>query len=213
MLSLISIIILSYLAGAIPTSIILSKLLRGIDIRDYGSGNAGGTNAIRILGWKIGAVVIIVDVGKGVLATLLVSRLRIDPLPLSADMLQIIAGSCAIIGHIWTVFAGFRGGKGVATGAGMLFSLYPVAGLVCLVIFVGLLLLVRIVSVSSMVTAISLPIVILVMNRFMNYSISNELWYFSIFAAVLIVYTHRSNIKRLLSGEEKPFKRIGYKNL
>jgi glycerol-3-phosphate acyltransferase PlsY len=206
MLSIISIIMLSYLAGSIPTSIILSKLLRGIDIRDHGSGNAGGTNTIRILGWKIGIAVIMVDVGKGVLATLLVSRLRIDAVPLSPDMLQIIAGSCAIIGHIWTVFAGFRGGKGVATGAGMLFSLYPVAGLICLVIFAGLLLLVRIVSVSSMVTAISLPIVILVMNRFMEYTISNELLYFSIFAAALIVYTHRINIKRLLKGEEKPFK-------
>jgi glycerol-3-phosphate acyltransferase PlsY len=204
MLSLISIIILGYLAGSIPTSIILSKLLRGIDIRDYGSGNAGGTNSIRVLGWKIGTAVIIVDVAKGVLATLLVSRLRIDPVPLTLDMLQIIAGSCAIIGHIWTVFAGFRGGKGVATGAGMLFSLYPVAGLICLAIFAALLLLVRIVSVSSMVTAVSLPIVILIMNRFMKYSISNELFYFSIFAAVLIVYTHRSNIKRLLKGEEKP---------
>ncbi|MGD2089524.1 MAG: glycerol-3-phosphate 1-O-acyltransferase PlsY [Candidatus Aminicenantes bacterium] len=213
MLSLISIIILGYLAGSIPTSIILSKLLRGIDIRDHGSGNAGGTNTIRILGWKIGTAVIIVDVGKGVLATLLVSRLRIDPVSLNPDMLQIIAGSCAIIGHIWTVFAGFRGGKGVATGAGMLFSLYPVAGLICLVIFAGLLLLVRIVSLSSMVTAVCLPIVILVMNRFMKYSLSNELLYFSIFAAALIVYTHRTNIKRLLKGEEKPFKRIDYKNL
>lgn len=211
MLSLISIIILGYLAGSIPTSIILSKLLRGIDIRDHGSGNAGATNTIRILGWKIGIAVIIVDVGKGVLATLLVSQLHIDPVFLTPDMLQIIAGSSAIIGHIWTVFAGFRGGKGVATGAGMLFSLYPVAGLICLVIFASLLLLVRIVSVSSMVTAISLPIVILIMNRFMKYSISNELLYFSIFAAALIVYTHRSNIKRLLKGEEKPFKRIGYK--
>ncbi|NIM15200.1 MAG: glycerol-3-phosphate 1-O-acyltransferase PlsY [Candidatus Aminicenantes bacterium] len=212
MLSLISIAILSYLAGAIPTSIILSKLLRGIDIRDYGSGNAGGTNTIRILGWKIGTAVILVDVGKGVLATLLVSRLRIDSVPLTPDMLQIIAGSCAIIGHIWTLFAGFRGGKGVATGAGMLFSLYPVAGLICLVIFASLLLLVRIVSVSSMVTAISLPIVILIMNKFMNYSISNELLYFSIFAAALIVCTHRSNIKRLIKGEELPFKRINYDN-
>ena len=208
MLSIISIIILGYLAGSIPTSIILSKLLRGIDIRDHGSGNAGATNTIRILGWKIGIAVIIVDVGKGVLATLLVSQLRIDPVPLSPDMLQIIAGSCAIIGHIWTVFAGFRGGKGVATGAGMLFSLYPVAGLICLVIFAGLLLLVRIVSVCSMVTAVSLPIVILIMNKFMKYSISNELLYFSILAAALIIYTHRSNIKRLLKGEEKPFKRF-----
>ncbi|UCH98528.1 MAG: glycerol-3-phosphate 1-O-acyltransferase PlsY [Candidatus Aminicenantes bacterium] len=208
MLSLISIIILSYLAGSIPTSIILSKLLRGIDIRDYGSGNAGGANAIRVLGWKIGSVVILVDVGKGVLATLLVSRLRFDPVPLTPDTVQIIAGTCAIIGHIWTVFAQFRGGKGVGTGAGMLFSLYPMAGLICLAIFVSVLLTVRIVSVSSMTAAIALPIVILIMRRLMNYSISDELLYFSIFAAVLVVFTHRSNIRRLLKGEEKRFKRI-----
>ena len=210
MLSLISIILLSYLAGSIPTSIILSKWLRGIDIRDYGSGNAGGTNTIRILGWRIGVVVILVDVGKGVLAALLVSRLRIDPVFLTPDMLQIIAGACAIIGHIWTVFAQFRGGKGVGTGAGMLFSLYPAAGLICLVIFAAVLLIVRIVSVGSMAAAVSLPIVILLMKRLMNYSISNELLYFSIFAAALIIYTHRSNIKRLLKGEEKRFKRIGH---
>jgi len=208
MVSLAAVVILGYLAGAFPTSIILSKLLLGIDIRDYGSGNAGGTNAIRILGWKVGITVILADVGKGVLATLLVSQLRIDPIPLTPDMVQIIAGSSAIIGHIWTVFARFKGGKGVGTGAGMLFSLYPMAGLICLVIFAGVLLTVRIVSVASMAAAISLPLVILFMKGFMNYSVSNELLYFSIFAAALIVYIHRSNIKRLLRGEEKRFRRI-----
>ncbi len=208
MLSLISIIILSYLAGSIPSSIILSKLLRGIDIRDFGSGNAGGTNTVRILGWKIGIAVIMMDVGKGVLATLLVSRLRIDLLPLSPDMAQIIAGSCAIIGHIWTIFARFKGGKGVGAGAGMLFSLYPTAGFICLAVFACVLLTVKIVSVSSMAAAVSLPIVILVMKKFMDYPVSDELLYFSFLAALLIVYTHRSNIKRLLKGEEKRFTRI-----
>jgi glycerol-3-phosphate acyltransferase PlsY len=100
----------------------------------------------------------------------------------------------------------------VGTGAGMLFSLYPAAGLICLFIFAVVLLIVRIVSVGSMAAAVSLPIVILLMKRLMNYSISNELLYFSIFAAVLIIYTHRSNIKRLLKGEEKRFKRIGRTN-
>lgn len=206
MLSLIAIIILSYLAGSIPTSIILSKWLRGIDIRDYGSGNAGGTNTIRILGWKIGTAVIVVDVGKGVLATLLISRLRLDAVPLNPEIIQIIAGACAIIGHIWTVFARFKGGKGVGTGAGMLFSLYPVAGLICLVIFAGVLFTVKIVSVSSMATAVSLPVVILILRGLLNYPVSDILLYFSIFAAALIIYTHRSNIKRLLKGEEKRFK-------
>lgn len=209
MLSLIAIFILSYLAGSIPTSIIISKLFRGIDIRDYGSGNAGGTNTIRVLGWKFGIAVIIVDVGKGVLATLLISRLRIDPIPFTPDIVQILAGSCAISGHIWTIFARFKGGKGVGTGGGMLFSLYPSAGFICLIVFTIILLTVRIVSVSSIAAAVSLPVVILVMRKFMNSPISNELFYFSILAAILIIYTHRSNIKRLLNGKEKRFNRIG----
>ncbi len=211
MISLIVIIVLSYLAGSIPTSIIMSKLTRGIDIRDHGSGNAGATNAIRVLGWKIGIIVIIVDVGKAVLATLLISKIRIDPVPLSHNMVQIIAGLSAIFGHIWTIFAGFKGGKGVGTAAGMLFSLYPIAGVICLVIFGIVLLTGRYVSVASMTAAISLPIVILILNKFFNYSISNELFYFAIFMAALIVFTHRSNIKRLMNGEENRIKKISFK--
>lgn len=211
MLSIIVIIFLSYLAGSIPTSIIMSKLTRGIDIREHGSGNAGATNVIRVLGWKIGIVVIIVDVGKGVLATLLISKLRIDPAPISDNLVQIIAGLSAVLGHIWTIFAGFKGGKGVGTAAGMLFSLYPIAGLICLIIFGTVLLTARYVSVASMTAAISLPIVILILNKFFNYSISNELLYFAIFMAHLIVFTHRSNIKRLINGEENRIKKIGFK--
>jgi glycerol-3-phosphate acyltransferase PlsY len=211
MLSLILIILLSYLAGSIPTSIIMSKLTRGIDIRDYGSGNAGATNVIRVLGWKIGIVVIIVDVGKGVLATLLISKLRVDPVPLSDNLIQIIAGLSAVLGHIWTIFAGFKGGKGVGTAAGMLFSLYPIAGIICLVIFAVVLLTGRYVSIASMTAAVSLPIVILILNYFFNYSISKELFYFAIFMALLIVFTHRSNVRRLMKGEENQIKKISFK--
>jgi glycerol-3-phosphate acyltransferase PlsY len=211
MLSLAVIIILSYVAGSIPTSIIMSKLSRGIDIRDYGSGNAGATNVIRVLGWKIGIVVIIVDVGKGVLATLLISKLRIDPVPISHNLVQILAGLSAVLGHIWTIFAGFKGGKGVGTAAGMLFSLYPIAGIICLIVFAVVLLTGRYVSVASMSAAVSLPIVIFILNKFFNYSISIELFYFAIVMAVLIVFTHRSNIKRLMKGEENRIKKFSIK--
>ena len=211
MISLVFIMMLSYLAGSFPTSIILSKLSKGIDIRDYGSGNAGASNTIRILGWKIGIVVILIDVAKGILATLLISQLRIDQLPVNPDMAQIIAGFCSIIGHIWTVFAGFRGGKGVATGGGMIFALYPVAAAICLIIFLTLLLTVRIVSVGSITAALSLPLVILILKTYFNYAISDQLFYFSIFAAALILFTHRSNIKRLMRGEENRFKKFGKK--
>ncbi|MDZ7265266.1 MAG: glycerol-3-phosphate 1-O-acyltransferase PlsY [candidate division KSB1 bacterium] len=214
MLPLITIIFLSYLAGSIPTSIIMSRLTRGIDIRDYGSGNAGATNAIRVLGWKIGIIVIIVDVGKGVLATLLISqigRAQLEQVPLHHNLVQIIAGLSAVLGHIWTIFAGFKGGKGVGTAAGMLFSLYPLAGFICLLIFGVVLLTIRYVSVASMTAAVSLPIVSLILRRFFNYDISSELIYFSIFMAILIIFTHRSNIKRLLKGEENRIKKIAFK--
>lgn len=211
MLPLIAIIFLSYLAGSIPTSIIMSKLTRGIDIRDYGSGNAGATNAIRVLGWKIGLVVIIVDVGKGILATLLISQIGREQVPLHHNLVQIIAGISAVLGHIWTIFAGFKGGKGVGTAAGMLFSLYPLAGVICLLIFAVVLFTARYVSVASMTAAVSLPIVSLILKHFFDYEISNELIYFSIFMAILIVFTHRSNIKRLLRGEENRIKQIRFK--
>jgi len=205
MLTFITILVLSYLAGSIPTSIICSKLFRGIDIRDYGSGNAGGTNAVRVLGWKLGLFVMLVDVGKGVLATLLISQIRIDAIALQADLIQIFAGLSAIFGHIWTIFAGFKGGKGVGTAAGMLFSLYPIAGLVCLIIFATVLLTTRYVSLSSMSAAVAFPIVVLLFKNWRHYS--DELIYFAVFIAALIVFTHRTNIKRLLKGEESKARR------
>ena len=205
MLSMITIIVLSYLAGSIPTSIICSKLFKGIDLRDYGSGNAGGTNAIRVLGWKIGVFVMLVDVGKGVLATLLISQIRIDPVTLTTNIVQIIAGMSAIFGHIWTIFAGFKGGKGVGTAAGMLFSLYPVAGLVCVAVFALVFFATRYVSLSSMSAAVAFPIIVLLFKNWRGYS--GELIYFAVFIAALIVFTHRSNIKRLLKGEENKARR------
>ena len=200
MLTIISIIVLSYLAGSIPTSIICSKLFKGIDIRDYGSGNAGGTNAMRVLGWKIGVLVMLIDVVKGVFATLVISQIRIDLVNLSPNLIQIIAGMSAIFGHIWTIFAGFKVGKGVGTAAGMLFALYPRAGVVCVAIFASVLLTTRYVSLSSMPAAVAFPIVVLLFKNWRGYS--GELIYFAVFIAILIVFTHRSNIKRLIKGEE-----------
>ncbi len=202
MISFIIIILLSYLVGSIPTSIILSKTLKGIDIRDYGSGNAGGTNAIRVLGWKIGAAVMIIDVLKGVIATIFISQIRVDVPSLQPEMIKIVAGLMAVIGHIWTIFAGFHGGKGVGTGAGMLISLYPVAALICIAVFIIVLVTVRMVSVSSMSAAIALPIVLLILKNVFMRPVSDVLLYFSFFIAILIVFTHRSNIVRIYRGKE-----------
>ncbi len=208
MLTLLAIIITSYLIGSIPTSIIVSKVFFGYDIRDYGSGNAGGTNAFRVMGWKAGIFVMAVDVAKGAIATYFFSQIRIDPISLPSVYLQMIAGVSAVFGHIWTVFAGFRGGKGVGTAAGMLIVLYPVAFLVCFVVFLVVLVTTRYVSLSSMSAAVMLPISLILISEFTDRPLSTPLLVLAIAMAVLIVFTHRSNIKRLLQGNENRIKKI-----
>lgn len=205
MLTLIVVIVLSYLVGSIPTSIIVGKVLRGIDIREHGSGNAGGTNVFRVLGWKPGVFVMLVDAFKGFAATFWISRIAISGVPADFEVVQIVAGCAAVFGHIWTVFARFRGGKGVGTAAGMLLALYPVALLICLGIFIIVVLTTRIVSVSSMTAAVSLPIILSIFRYGLDRPVATPLYIFSFFAAALIVFTHRSNIKRLLNGTENRF--------
>ena len=209
MLTLIVIVLLSYLVGSIPTSIIVGKILRGIDIREYGSGNAGATNTFRVLGWKAGVFVIAVDIGKGVFATLVISKLNLTGVPLLAStLLQIIAGVSAVCGHIWTVFAGFRGGKGVSTAAGMIIALYPIAFLICIAIFTIVLFTTRYVSVSSMIAAVSLPIVFVVLQQIGHQPVSSPLLVLSLIMAGLIIFTHRANIRRLLNGTENRIQRL-----
>ncbi|MCK9244223.1 MAG: glycerol-3-phosphate 1-O-acyltransferase PlsY [Candidatus Marinimicrobia bacterium] len=208
MLTLIAILLLSYLIGSIPTAIIVGKITKNIDIRQYGSGNAGGTNAFRVLGWKAGLFVSLFDVAKGVFATAFISQIRLDTPPLDSAWLMILAGVCAILGHTYTIFAGFKGGKGVATGAGMIVALYPIAFLICLLIFALVLFSTGLVSVSSISAALGLPIVLWILNHFRSFSIEPALLIFSIFIPIFIIFTHRSNIRRLLKGEEKPFEKL-----
>jgi len=207
MLSLILIIVIGYLVGSFPTSIITGKILRGIDIREHGSGNAGATNVFRVLGWKPGIFVMAFDIFKGFAVTFWVSRIAVDTVPLSIELVQIIAGCSAIFGHIWTVFANFHGGKGVGTAAGMLIALYPAALLICLGVFIVVFLLSRIVSLSSISAAITLPIVLTIFRYVVNKPVPLPLYIFGFFASVLIIFTHRSNIKRLLNGTENRFGR------
>ncbi len=206
MSSLLIITLLSYLAGSIPTSIIFSKIFFGYDIRDRGSGNAGGTNAFRVMGWKTGLTVTVIDVAKGVVATLLISQIRMGDLSWDHVYLQMIAGTSAVAGHVWTIFAGFRGGKGVGTASGMLFVLYPVAALICLAVFFIVLAFSRYVSLSSMSAAITLPLTLIVLNVLFNMTLSPPLLILAVLLALLIVYTHRGNIQRLMQGTEN---RIG----
>ncbi|MCK7527383.1 MAG: glycerol-3-phosphate 1-O-acyltransferase PlsY [Ignavibacteriales bacterium] len=157
MFLLTTIIILSYLIGSIPTSIIISKAAKGIDIREHGSGNAGGTNVMRVLGWKQGLLVILLDALKGVLAVIVVARLHYGSIPFENatpfddfTLVQIIAGISAVIGHIWTVFAGFKGGKGIATALGMLLMIVTVDMLIAIGVFILVVTFSRYVSLGSL---------------------------------------------------------------
>jgi len=208
MWTLITILVLSYLVGSIPTAIITGKVLRGIDVRQFGSGNAGGTNAFRVLGWKAGLFVSLFDIAKGAFATVVISQIRFDAPFLNPTVLMILAGLCAILGHTFTIFAGFKGGKGVACGAGMIIGLYPLVFLFCLLVFALVLFSTGIVAISSISAAISLPVILWLFDRFGSRPVDHALLIFSIIIPVFIIFTHRSNIKRLLKGEEKPFEKL-----
>ncbi len=234
MFTLIVILAVSYLIGSIPTSIIAGRLLKGIDIRDFGSGNAGGTNAFRVLGWKTGLTVTILDIVKGAVAAISVvvffESHPIGPLPdINPVALRLIAGLSAVFGHVFTVFAGFKGGKGVSTAAGMMFGIAPVTTLIVLGVFLLVVFLSRYVSVASILAAIAFPVIIAVRkylfdlgegldyyirmfntNVFIHDSLDYHLLIFGFIVAAAIMYTHRANIRRLLSGKENRVKFHGH---
>jgi glycerol-3-phosphate acyltransferase PlsY len=198
----ISAFVLAYILGSIPTAIWAGKVFRGIDIRDHGSGNAGAANAIRVLGWKTGVPVLIVDMAKGLLSAMLPVLFSLaEPDSALITNLQIGTGLTAIIGHVFPLFAGFRGGKGVATVSGVLLAIHPLLTLSCFGIFLIVILITRIISVASMSAGIAFPI--LLFTLFETPSLFFKL--FSIFVAVALIITHRKNIQRLLKGEEKKF--------
>lgn len=204
-LNLALIVLAGYLLGSIPTAIIMGKALKGIDIREHGSGNAGGTNVFRVLGWKPGVAVILLDMLKGLAATIFAAKIVFTELPVEQVYLQLLAGSSAMVGHIWTVFAGFRGGKGVGTAGGMIFALFPIAATICIAIFLVIAFSTRYISLASIIAAIALPIVLIGLSSFFAMRPPPPLFVLSILLAILIIFTHRSNIKRLLSGTENRF--------
>jgi glycerol-3-phosphate acyltransferase PlsY len=213
MLNMIIVVLLSYILGSIPTSIILSKWRHGFDIRSKGSGNAGGTNVFRVLGWKSGLFVVIIDALKGVVATILVARLFWDPtLPFynrtpfdDFTVIQIICGGAAIIGHVWTVFAGFKGGKGIATGAGLLIGIAPTEFIVSTIVFVVFFLAFRYVSLGSIMAAAAFPLSLIIRYNILSDEIHSykTLVFFSVGIALFLIYAHRANIKRLIEGTER----------
>lgn len=221
MLNLIIIVILSYLVGAIPTSIIITRWVKGIDIRQHGSGNAGGTNVFRVLGWKYGVLTIILDALKGAVAVILIARLYLGSFPFpnatpfdDFTLVQIIAGLVAVVGHIWTVFAGFKGGKGIATSLGFLIAIITVDMFIALGVFFLVVTISRYVSLGSILAAISVPLILIVRENVFNVEISgyHTILPFAILLALLVIYTHRANVGRLLNGSESRINLFKKKN-
>ena len=197
------VILLSYLAGSFPTALIMGYILKRVDIRTLGSGNMGATNVFRQLGVTAGIITLLLDMFKGFASAYWISRLGSgDPAGL-----MILAGISAILGHTFTLFGGFRGGKGVATATGMALAIAPVIVLICALIFILTLLLTGYVSVASMLAVSFFGIIHIVLYFLGNYD-SIWLLIFSIMIPFFILWTHRSNMKNLRRGEEGRFENI-----
>ncbi|HYC40239.1 MAG TPA: glycerol-3-phosphate 1-O-acyltransferase PlsY [Chitinophagaceae bacterium] len=192
-------IILAYLIGSIPTSVWISKYFFDIDIRDYGSGNAGATNTFRVLGPRWGIFVMTIDMLKGVIAVSLAFLLpdHIENLT-QLQTLQIVLGLTAVLGHIFPIWAEFRGGKGVATLFGVVLGISPWTALSCVGVFLLVLYLTRFVSLSSILASIAFPVFILFV-----FNVENDTYrVFAIAVALMVILTHQKNIGRLLKGSE-----------
>jgi glycerol-3-phosphate acyltransferase PlsY len=197
-LIIVSLIIASYLLGSIPSAVWIGKAFYGIDVREFGSGNAGATNTFRVLGKKAGFPVLFIDILKGSAA---VALSFIGPIAFSSPdftNLQLALGVSVLIGHIFPVFAGFRGGKGVATILGVVMCILPLTCCVGLLVFFSFLLATRYVSLSSMMAGIAFPFIL----QFMMHNEDKVLTVFSITVAVLLILTHRKNIVRLFKNQE-----------
>ncbi|HMF58508.1 MAG TPA: glycerol-3-phosphate 1-O-acyltransferase PlsY [Pyrinomonadaceae bacterium] len=208
MFRLVVLLCLSYLVGSIPTSVIVGRVTRHIDIRNHGSGNAGATNAFRLLGWKAALMVLAVDVFKGWFAAAVISRWHFsegaDAQHFDPTLAALLCGVAAIIGHVYPVFVKFRGGKGVATLAGVLLYLFPLSVGLGIIVMICILALTGYVGLGSVATVLLLPVA----AYFWYGSLNSWFGYFSIFIAAFITFTHRSNVSRLLAGTENRFEKI-----
>jgi glycerol-3-phosphate acyltransferase PlsY len=189
---------LAYLLGAVPASYLAGRV-RGVDLRAHGSKNLGATNVYRVLGWGYAIPVAVFDIGKGAAAVALVGRWAGGP-----AWLPVALGVAAVLGHVYSPFVGFRGGKGVATAAGAFLALAPLAVLIALPVWALCLRLTGYVSLSSIIAAVSFPAWV-----HLTAPASHPALYASVALALIIVYTHRPNIRRLLAGTESRFRTPG----
>jgi glycerol-3-phosphate acyltransferase PlsY len=199
-------VVLSYLIGSIPTGFLIGRA-RGIDLRQHGSGNIGATNAMRVLGKGLGVFVLIVDLLKGWISAyaipIIVKKILFPEIDQSAmAVCSVFAGVGAVIGHTYTVWLGFNGGKGIATSAGVFLALTPVATLICLGIWLIIVVTTRLVSLGSIIAAILLPILVGVTAR------QRLILVVTVIVSILVIWRHKSNISRLINGTES---RISFK--
>ena len=197
--------ILSYLVGSISGSMVLGRI-RGLDIRTMGSGNAGGTNALRSVGALFALGVIFIDIGKGIFAVLIISKLVfINQLLIDKNTVSIICGVAAVLGHVYPLYYNFKGGKGAGTLIGIVASLFPI----CIpYVFISWLLVVIITGFVGLATMIGSIVLVITVYAFHTMGINSPLGYFSISMALFILFTHRSNIIRMINNQENRFEKI-----
>lgn len=204
-----SLIILAYLLGSVPTALWVSKGFFNIDIRDYGSGNSGATNTYRVLGAKWGTFVMIVDMLKGLLVVKLALLLpQYTHNDLAQTNFQIGLGLAAVLGHIFPIWAQFRGGKGVATLFGLVLGISPWTALCCVGVFLMVLYLTRFISLSSILASLAFPVFILIIFNVDNHAYR----IFAVAVAMLVILTHQKNISRLLRGSESKAPILKYRD-
>jgi len=196
-LQIISLII-AYLIGSIPSAVWIGKIFYGIDVREYGSGNAGATNTFRVLGKKAGVPVLFIDILKGFAAVQLPYLTELVPGSVQFVNLQLVLGVAALFGHIFPLFAAFKGGKGIATLLGIILAVHPYAALVSIGVFLVVFLVSKYVSLGSITAALTFPIIVIVVFK----TRIPSLVIFSMVIAVLVLITHQKNIERLIKREE-----------
>ncbi|MEQ9266472.1 MAG: glycerol-3-phosphate 1-O-acyltransferase PlsY [Balneolaceae bacterium] len=210
MLSTLTVLFISYILGSIPSAIWVGKLTKGVDVREHGSGNAGTTNTFRVLGVPFGITVFVMDFMKGFVPSFWLSAIAFDLFsgPLAPPnweveaFLRIACGVTAVVGHMFPVFAKFKGGKGAATACGMLFGIEPVSIAISFVVFGLTILITRYVSLASIIATALYPITLLVMRYVLGIYVDGSIIIFGALIATGIIYKHKSNIGRLLSGTE-----------
>ncbi|ACZ01053.1 glycerol-3-phosphate 1-O-acyltransferase PlsY [Streptobacillus moniliformis] len=193
MFEVIILTVLAYLLGSIPNALWIGKIFKNIDVREYGSGNVGSTNAARVLGWKLGLFTLLLDVLKGSIFVIVAKKLNLD------DIYLVLIGMAAILGHSYSIYLGFKGGKAVATSLGVFIILVPKVILLLLIVFIVIVFITQYVSLSSITCAFLLPILVYMLYNNVVYTI------FGLFIAMIIIIRHKSNIINLINKKEAKF--------